>query len=260
VPELVGRDSTKARLFQAVSRRAASRIITGSEHSKRDICRHLGVAAGRVEVIHDAADESFHVVEDRTLVDTAIRRYGIDAPYLLYIGGFDRRKNVDALIRAYAQTTARHDATLVLVGASEQESARLHATAESAALENRVRIIGYVPDDDLVLLYNGASAFVYPSLYEGFGLPAVEAMACGTPVLTSNRASLPEVVGDAALIFDPTRLDDIAAAIDRVFTDGDEMSRLRSRGLAVAARLTWRKTAERTLDVYRSALGTTGQS
>ena len=260
VPDVVGRDSKKARMLQAVSRYAASRIITVSEHSKRDICRYLGVAAERVEVIPEAADASFHVVEDRTIVDTAIRRYGLDAPYLLYVGGFDRRKNVDALIRAYAQTTGRHKAPLVLVGASDEQSARLHATAESNGIGNRVRSIGYVPDHDLALIYNGASAFIYPSLYEGFGLPVIEAMACGAPVLTSNRASLPEVVGDAALMFDPTRIDDIAAAIDRLFTDGDEMSRLRSRGLDVAGRLTWRKTAERTLAVYRSALATTGQS
>ncbi len=206
-------------------------------------------------------DERFRVVQDRAIVDEAIQRYGLRSPYVLYVGGFDRRKNVDALVLAYAQTAVRNEATLVLVGAGEQESARLLATVESAALENRVRILGYVPDDDLVLLYNGASAFIYPSLYEGFGLPVVEAMACGVPVLASNCTSLPEVVADAALLFDPTRPDDIAAAIDRVFTNGDdEMSRLRSRGLAVAARLTWRNTAERTLDVYRAALGTTGQS
>lgn len=238
-----------ARLRIALSR--ADALVTGSEHSKRDIVRWLSVGPERVTVIPDGADARFRPV-DAAVAAEARARYGLAGSYVLYVGGFDRRKNVDALIEGFARSRAAKTVDLALAGDVTTEVDVLQQRARACGVEPR--FLGYVPDEDLPALYSGAAVFVYPSLYEGFGLQLVEAMACGAPVAAANRTSLPEVLDGAGLLIDPENRDDIAGAIDTVLFDGTVARTLRERGLAVARNLTWERAASRTQRLYEDVL------
>jgi glycosyltransferase involved in cell wall biosynthesis len=184
-------------------------------------------------------------------------RFGIDRPYLLYLGGIEPRKNLPNLLAAFRRLTP--ELSLVIAGSGVEwnpEGSDLLGQAMAGLPEDvrsRVRRTGYVSDSDKVALLSGAEAFVYPSSYEGFGLPVLEAMACGTPVVTSNASSLPEVAGDAAVLVDPADPAAIAAGIDRSLGDGELHQRLVVAGLERAARYSWEETARRTAEVLRGA-------
>jgi glycosyltransferase involved in cell wall biosynthesis len=183
-------------------------------------------------------------------VTRVTRQHGVTRPYVLFVGTVEPRKNLPRVVDAFARI-GRPDVELVLVGPTGWNEDVAPAVA---ALGARARALGFVPRHDLAPLYAGAAAFVYPSLREGFGLPVLEAMAQGTPVVTSAATSTAEVAGDAALLVDPFDVDAIAAAIDRALTDGEVARRLRDAGRARAAEFPWSRTAEMTLAVYREAV------
>ena len=230
-------------------------VITDSQASKADIVRYLKVNPAKITVIPLAADAAYRPVGERE-VARVCEAYGLPEGYLLYVGSVTRRKNLCHLLQGYAQLKEiglRHP--LVVVGASGWRSTEVARTVEALDLKDTVVFTGYVPDADLPALYTGAELFVFPSLYEGFGLPPLEAMACGTPVITSNVSSLPEVVGDAALTVDPYDVEVIAEAMRQILTDADLREGMRQRGLERAKQFSWERTARETVDVYRKVLG-----
>jgi alpha-1,3-rhamnosyl/mannosyltransferase len=238
-------------LEPAVTR--ASHIITPSRSTRDDVLKLLPVDPERVSVIPEGVAPIF---TPRPAAEVAARLapLGLRAGgYLLFMGTIEPRKNLLRLLRAIELTPATIG-PLVLAGGHGWNNAAIRATADRLARGGRVRSLGYVPDELRPILLSGARAFVYPSLYEGFGLPPLEAMACGTPVLTSNVSSLPEVVGDAALFVSPDDVDGLAAALARLWDDETLRADLRARGLAQARRFSWERTARSTLDVYRAVL------
>ncbi len=235
--------------------RAADAIITVSKQSREDIVTHLPVSPERVVVVPLAADERFRPMETAE-VELVLPRYGIRRPYILYVGTLEPRKNLPRLLEAYAwlrRWSARW--RMVIVGARKWKSSPIFDAVRRLDLQPYVHFTGYVADEHLPALYAGADLFVFPSLYEGFGLPALEAMACSTPVVTSNTSSLPEVVGDAAVMVDPLDVEGLAEAMRQVLTDSDLREDLRAKGLERASQFTWERTARETVAVYRDVLG-----
>jgi len=230
---------------------AAARVITVSRHSRDDIVRLLGVPANQVAVTYEGIHPGFRPLP---LVDACRRvgRYGLSPPYLLHVGGFSSRKNVIRLVEAYAVLRRRlpRTPTLVVTGHPGRTYDAVAARVARLGLAKDVQFTGEVAAEDMPSLYTAAVALVYPSLYEGFGLPPLEAMACGTPVVTSSVTSLPEITGDAALLADPYDVEAIAGAMERVLTDADLVRGMRERGLRQAARFSWSRSAAATLEVY----------
>jgi alpha-1,3-rhamnosyl/mannosyltransferase len=238
----------------APSAERADRIVTGSHHSRGDILKLLPVEPERVVVVPDGIDPVFGI-QPSAEVAARLAPLGLrPGHYLLFLGTVEPRKNLVRLLEAL-EASAPDVGPLVLAGGQGWHDAAIHAAIERLTRAGRVRPLGYVADDLRPALHAGARAFAYPSLYEGFGLPLLEAMACGTPVLTSNTSSLPEVVGDAALIVDPEDVSAIAAGLTRLWRDDDLRADLRARGLLRAREFSWDRTARLTLDVYRDALG-----
>ncbi len=240
--------------------RRAARIITVSNHARQEIVDRYGIAPARVAVTYEAAAGHFAPVKDPLRLEPARARYGLPAaaPYFLALGNLQPRKNMARLVEAFGRL--RHqagvtDVHLVVAGKAMWRESEVYAAVEQANLADHVHFVGYVADEDLPALYSGALAFVYPSLYEGFGLPPLEAMACGTPVICSNVASLPEVVGDAARLITPTDVDGLVAALFAVATDAGLRVALTEQGYRRVAQFSWRRCAEDTLAVYREALG-----
>ena len=234
--------------------RRATRIIAPSENTKADLVNIMGVAAERVCVTHEGVDPYFHEVITREERQARLRAMGIHRPYLFHVSGFARRKNVPVVLQAVRLLRDRgrsaHD--LVLAGGGGW-SHRLKAEVAALGVEDAVHYVGHVTRDDLRALYAGAAALVYPSLYEGFGLPPLEAMACGVPVVAADTSSLPEVIGDAGLLVDPGDREAWAEAIDRVVTDPTMRDRLVERGRRRARAFSWDRTARQTLAVYQEA-------
>ena len=239
-------------LFRVGFRRAARRadaLVAISEHTGRDVIRHAGVDPSRVHVTPLAA------TLPRSHRDPAptLERLGIPRPYLLFVGTLEPRKNVVRLLRAYRRAAARSGMphALVLTGPRGWGGQQLDRELALPAA-GRVVLTGRAPDEDLDAIYRGATAFVYPSLYEGFGLPVLEAMARGVPTITSTASSLPEVAGDAALMVDPRSVEGLAGAIERLATDPAEAARLGAAGAERAAAFSWERTARATLGVYEA--------
>lgn len=239
-----------------LSMRRASRVVTLSEATRRDIIRHYKVPGRQVVAIPLAAEEHFRPVRDDATLARVRAQYGLPERYILAVGNLQPRKNLGRLIEAFAalRRDGRIAHRLALVGKGLWKESEVFGTIREHGLQEEVIATGYIPDADLPAIYSGADAFVYPSLYEGFGLPPVEAMACGAPVITSNTSALPEVVGDAAITVTPTDTGAIAAALERVLGDEGLRRELRARGYERVARFTWRETARRTLAVYEAAL------
>lgn len=232
------------------SLRAARRVIAISHATKRDLVNWYGVDPDRITVTHLGLSTDFAPPADPQCVAAVRVRYGlVQRPYLLYIGTVQPRKNLARVIEALANVLAAgYDLDLVLAGKRGWLSEPIERRASELGIADRVRFTGYVADADLPALLAGALAFVFPSLYEGFGIPVLEAMACGAPVITSTISSLPEVAGDAALLVDPLDPHAIAAAIMRVHDDAALRADLRQRGLARARQFTWEACARRTLE------------
>ena len=233
--------------------RCADRIIAPSRSTRNDLVQLLSVDPARISIVPYGVAPSF---TPGAAADVAARLqpFGLRrGEYLLFMGTIEPRKNLLRLLEAVEQA-APEIGRLVVVGGHGWKDDRIRRALARLEGAGRVRSLGYVPDDARPALLGGARAFVFPSLYEGFGLPPLEAMACGTPVITSNVSSLPEVVGDAALLVDPEDVAALAAALARVWRDEMLRAELRVRGLARARCFSWERTADLTLEVYRSAL------
>ncbi len=238
--------------------KGAERIVTVSEHSKHDIVDVLGVEPSRVTVIHGAADALFRPVRDEERLAAVREKYGLAPGFLFTVGAIHTRRNLERLIEAVSNASHElgEELQLLILGtpAPFTPPVDIWGTARRCGMEDRLKHVEFVPEEDLLLLYNACGLFVYPSLYEGFGLPVVEAMACGTPVVCSNVTSLPEVVGDAALLFDPLDAEEMAQAVVRALSDSALRDELRRAGKARASSFSWRRTAEETLRVFREVL------
>lgn len=253
------RSRTQLRLTVRHSARRAARILTLSEDTRRDLMETYGIEAERIRAIPLAAPAHFAPVEDTSELQRVRHNYGINGDYLLSVGSIQPRKNLTRLVRAYASLRGDYSADklpkLVLVGkCGWLYNDTLRALDEFGVRES-VILTGYVPHRDLPALYSGALCFVYPSFFEGFGLPPLEAMKCGTPVIVGNRTSLPEVVGDAGLAVDPFDVDAIADAIKKLMNDSDLRRELSVKGKQRAAGFDWLETARRTLKVYEEVAG-----
>jgi len=228
-------------------------VLTISHSTARDIETHYGVGAHRIVVSHLGVGPVFHTVENAQQLENFREAYGLNRPFALYIGRRRFYKNFLRLLNAYADSDLRREIDLITVGGEDTFTAEEQGIINRSNLSKVVRRLPHLYDHELALAYNCASVFVYPSLYEGFGLPPLEAMACGTPVITSNTASLPEVVGNAALLFDPGRVDEIAAALTKSLNP-DTAQSLRQKGLARASGFSWQETARQTLAYYRQLI------
>ncbi len=234
----------------------ADQIITDSDCTKRDLVRYFNVPSDKITTVHLGVDPTFAPVSQAQAAPIMAKHGVRFGAYLLFIGTVEPRKNLSRLIRAYNvfRANASYALPLVLVGASGWLNQDLFREIDKSPWKDEIKIMGYVAKTDLSALYSGATAFVYPSIYEGFGLPPLEAMACGAPVITADNSSLPEVVGDAAILVDAYEVDVIAHAMVQVASDPSVREDLRQRGLARAKLFTWRRTAEQTLAVYEKAL------
>jgi glycosyltransferase involved in cell wall biosynthesis len=247
--------------------RRAAAVITVSAFTRRALLEHVELDPARVHVVHSGVSGDFRPVTS-AVRETVTRRLGLNGPYVLYVGTREARKNLVGLVDAFARVAeAEPDVTLAVVGARPRVEARRvqgvnawsGAEVESRvafhALAGRVRFLGRVPRADLPGLYGGAEAFAFPTLYEGFGLPVLEAMACGCPVVASDRTAVPEVAGDSALLADPTDPGAFADALLQVLRDESVTRSLTEKGLARAAGFAWTETARGTVDVYEEVAG-----
>ena len=241
-----------ARSILWTASRRASRVMTVSEASKRDIVQFLGIPGDRVVIIPNGIDERFNTPPNEEEVARVRARYQLDAPFVLYVGNVKPHKNLERLIDAFYRVRQElgDDLRLLLIGDDISKYATFRRAVHRYQLHKYVRFLGFVPDETLAVLYRLAHVFAFPSLYEGFGLPPLEAMASGTPVVTSNVSSLPEVVGDAALLVDPYDPAAIAAAIRRVLTEPGLSADLRRRGLERAREYSWERSVKRIRQIY----------
>jgi glycosyltransferase involved in cell wall biosynthesis len=235
---------------------AADRIIADSQATRDDLVALTGADPARIRVVYPGCDERFTPLPRDAARAVVARRFDLRDPYILHVGTLEPRKNAVALLRAFERLRAGRatNHTLVLVGRRGWMYEPILAALRAPGLGGRVRLIDDADNDVLPALYSAAELFVYPSLYEGFGLPVVEAMACGTPVVTSTTSSLPEVAGDAALLADPRDADALAAAIERALGDPDLRAALAARGRTRARHFSWQRCARETLAVYEEAL------
>jgi glycosyltransferase involved in cell wall biosynthesis len=242
----------------------AKRVIAVSEATRHDVETHLGVPPHSIRTVYNAPDPAFvaHGGADRQEQQRIMERYQIDYPFLLYAGNIRSHKNVPRLVEAFAVVRGQlaghpvyKDLRLVIIGDTISQYPAVRQTVIKSRVEHLVRFLGFVPLETLRCFYESAAAFVFPSRYEGFGLPPLEAMACGTPVVTSNVSSLPEVAGDAAVLVNPENVFDIARGIKEVLLDETLRAELIRRGRAQAAKFSWEKAARQVLEIYHEAAG-----
>jgi glycosyltransferase involved in cell wall biosynthesis len=241
-----------ARTSMALAARRATRVLTVSESSKRDIVRFFGTAADKIDVIYNAYDERFAVEPREEDVIRVRERYQLHDEFVLYAGNVKPHKNLERLIEAFHLVRSRglDHLKLVMIGDEISKYAALRRAVHRNQLHQYVRFLGYMPEETLAVLYRLAGVFVFPSLYEGFGLPPLEAMASGTPVVTSNVSSLPEVAGDAAVLVDPYDPQAIGDGIYRVLTDEHLRRDLRKKGIARAHQFSWEASVRRVREIY----------
>jgi glycosyltransferase involved in cell wall biosynthesis len=245
---------TYYRLFVPISAKRASTILTISEQSKRDIVAQFSVPSDKVRVTYLAASERFGLVSKREIADIK-EKYNLGS-FILTTGTLEPRKNIARLVQAFERMRSAYSCLeLIHVGPKGWLYDSILAEVRRLGIEGSVRFLGRVPLEDLARLYNAADAFVYPSLYEGFGLPPLEAMACGCPVITSNVSALPEVVGDAAILVDPYDLEQIAEALRQILDQPELARSMRDRGIRRAAQFSWERCARETAAAYQVARG-----
>ncbi|MCS6882336.1 MAG: glycosyltransferase family 1 protein [Oscillochloridaceae bacterium] len=239
-------------LATRLSVRRAARVLVVSEHTRREVIGLLGVPPERVVVTPNAVREHFRP-PDPAALEVFRARKGLPERFVLYVGTLEPRKNLTTLLEAYAMVARDRAAPLLVGGGKGWMYDAVFQRLEALGLHERVRFVGYLDEEELPLWYAAATVFVFPSIYEGFGMPPLEAMACGAPVVASNTSSLPEVVGDAGLTVSPYDPAALAAAIRRLLDDADLRQELRERGFRQARAFSWRVTAERTLAAYEAA-------
>jgi glycosyltransferase involved in cell wall biosynthesis len=244
-------DTIIYRYWLTSSQAKTDAIITVSSQSRADIEKHLNADPDKIHTIPYGVNSNFHPMEAHEYNQVVEEKFQIRRPYLLYVGALTKRKNLERVLQAFAVAREKcPDLLLVLTGPSSWKQSPIESTINTFDLAKDVYLTGALTDKDLPALYNGALLFIFPSLYEGFGLPVLEAMACGTPVITSNVSSLPEVVGDAAVMVDPYDVEAMAQAICSVAGDQSLRLDLRRLGLARASQFTWECTAKKTVQVY----------
>jgi glycosyltransferase involved in cell wall biosynthesis len=246
-------------LVQSVPRsaRRADLILAVSAATQRDVIELLGVPEERVQVIYEGVDDRFRPVEDEEVLAAVRRRYDLERPFILGLGTLEPRKNFSGLVEAFVRLRqCRHlEHELVIVGRRGWLYEPIFERVRALGAERQVRFLGFAADEDLPGIYTLASCLAYPSFYEGFGLPVLEAMACGTPVVTSRTSSLPEVAGSAAILVDPGDVDNLVDALDRVLFDDVLRAELRAAGQERAQRFTWERAAQELVATYRSVAG-----
>ncbi|HEX5235544.1 MAG TPA: glycosyltransferase family 1 protein [Silvibacterium sp.] len=248
------------RIFIRAAVRFADKIIFVSHSTMKDCVTRLGPIKGSAQVIHLGKSEAFHPALDKERTRQVRRKYAHGSEFVLYLGTIEPRKNLSRLIAAFAPVSARHPGLLLLLaGEKGWMYDDLLASIRKLNLEYCVVFTGFVPEDEKPFLIGAAKAFVYPSLYEGFGIPVLEALACGVPTLTSRVSSIPEVAGDAALLVDPADVEAMSSGLERVISDEALRDRLRRESVRQAARFSWRRTAELTLGAYHSVLSMPGR-
>jgi glycosyltransferase involved in cell wall biosynthesis len=256
IPFIMPRDYPWVRRARLLGLRLLSRadaVIAVSEATRRDVLRLTNTSPSRIRVIPEGIAQVFHRAPDDA-VEALRARLGIDRPFLLAVGTFDPRKRLALLADVVRRVRREHDVVLVIAGDQGTFSDHVMAGLSAAGLAGHSRVIGHVSTDDLVTLYSGAACFVFTSAYEGFGLPPLEAMACGTPAVVFDNSSLPEVSGGAALVVPDGDAALMASAVNRLLDDSGEDDRRRAQGLEWTSTFTWQRAAEMTLDVYRSAI------
>ncbi len=252
------RDLYQLKLWTRISVKGADHIITISESSKKDIMKFYGVPENRISVIYPGYDETlFHPIKEQKSIHEVLERYGIVDSYIIYIGTVQPRKNLVRLIEAF-KDVADPNLKLVIVGKTSGQGRQGWMFQETLdapkkfGIEDKVIFTGFVPTEDLPYLLSGAKAYCLPSLFEGFGIPVVEAMATGTPVIVSNVSSLPEIVGGAGLLVDPNSIGSITTAIEKICTNKKLRDDLVKKGLAQAGKFSWEKAAKELLEVFKT--------
>lgn len=244
----------KRAIFEVAIRLAvggARQVICVSQSAKEDLVRLLGVLPSKVWVTPLGVDTQFNPVNEKAIFNLC-QKYDLPEGYILYLGINKPHKNLVRLVEAFAKVKTGRK--LVLAGKEDPRYREVHEAVKQLSLQERVVFLDQVPEDDLPALYGGAALFVFPSLYEGFGLPLLEAMACGVPVVCSSTSSLPEIAGRAAVMIDPLDVSQLARALERVLEDSDLRASMREEGLKQAAHFSWERTAKETLAVYRQVL------
>ncbi len=266
-----GRSGLRRRLHHYLTRRGlrgAARVIAVSQFTKGEIQKLFVIPADRIEVVYNAIDERFlhgHATDsDRQLI---AQRYQVNHPFILYACAIRPHKNVVRIIEAFSSLKSElakeeqlEDLKLIIIGDDLSSHPRLRRTVVRSGVQQDVRFLGFVPIEVLRIFYDVAKAFVFPSLYEGFGLPPLEAMAHGTPVVTSNTSSLPEVVGNAALMVNPENVFEIRRALQHALLDVEVRTRMKQRGYEQAQRFSWTSSVSRILEIYREVAGQHGAS
>ena len=235
----------------------AARVITVSEFSRDAILRAYPISPDKVRVVPNAASSEFRVVSRGRASQAVLDRFGIRTPFVFSVGDLQPRKNHIGLISAFAAMLAAHPELpqhLVLTGQNTWFTPRVQAAAQASGVADRIHFTGFVSDSDLVHLYNASDCFVFPSFYEGFGLPILEAMACGRAVACSSTSAMPEVADGAGLLFDPRNPASISRAMTDILLDSELRERMENRGLKRAGHFSWRKSAEATLAIYREVV------
>ena len=240
-------------LFMPYSIKKADRVISISESTKKDILHYVKVDEKKIKTIYLAADSSFIVQNKEKCRKKIKENYDVSSPFILFIGMIEPRKNLERLIIAFSELRKKGNIPyrLVIVGRKGWKVRGMLSMIKSLEIEKEIIFTGYVPDEDLARFYNAAEFFVYPSLYEGFGIPIIEAMACGCPVITSNISSMPEVAGDAALLVDPGDVSQISSAMRRLIKDKKLREDMIKRGIKRSSEFSWKKCAKETLKIYR---------
>ena len=235
------------------SLRRAAGVFAVSENTKKDIIRYTSCDPGKITITYEAADDMYRPIKDRARLERIKQKYNLPESFIMYVGSLSPRKNVIRLLEAFAGIREKIPHQLVLTASKSWKDSSVYAAMSRLNLQDRVHKLGYVEEQDMPALYNLADAYVYPSLYEGFGLPVLEAMQCGCPVVASDATSIPEVAGDAAMLVNPLDTQALADAVYRLLTDRELRNRLVAAGFEQAEKFSWRRCAQIILEKIRSA-------
>lgn len=242
----------RMQLLIPFSARKSAHVLTVSEYSKKQIVETYGIPEEKVTVTYNGVSDQFHKIDSDTELDNTLQRFALkDEPFILAVGNLQPRKNIERLIRVYCQLrkAEKIQQKLVLVGKLDYRGHAIEQQIIDSGMQNHITTTGYVSDDELIALYNRADFFVYPSYYEGFGLPVIEAMACGTAVITSRVSSIPEVGGEAAMYIDPHSDNDLEQQILKIANDANLRNNLIEQGLTQAKKFNWETTAKQTINI-----------
>lgn len=245
--------TVRARLWQSAVDpknlcKKSRRIISVSQNTKNDLVDIYGIAKEKIQVIYSGISDSFRPITDMGLLDAVKKKYFLPEDFVLYLGNLEPRKNIDSIIEVFLKKMIPQDTHLVVVGANAWKYKRLHSMAMK--LKERIHCIGYVEEEDKSALYSLSKVFLYPSYYEGFGFPPLEAMACGAPVIASNISSLPEITNNASILIDPYNINDIARALNTLLNDSEARKIFIERGLRRSSQFRWNNSARETIKLF----------